>query len=119
MDDAVLTADAAVATLFDAAVIELLAIASSSDTASKRLKDITDVCKDLVPYVARPFNVSQGTNETNIKLWAKHPDDTVNVAILRAIFRDGNDTREQIRLIVRQALAWEYNRAFDPAELPA
>lgn len=114
-DADVAVAQAAVDTVLDgseAAILDAIAKASGNDTA--KLNAAIRVCEKIVPFVSRPFKTATVSNDADYPLYAKHPNDAVNLAVLRAVFSSGDPKHEQVRLVVRQALAWKFNRAIDP-----
>lgn len=117
MDDAIADATTAVGLVLSAARLEMISIAGGAGTAADKLDQITALCKRIVPFVARPFEVAATTNTTDIPLWPKHSSPAVNLEVLRATFSSGSSQHESIRLVVRQALAWDFNRNIDPSEL--
>lgn len=117
MDDAVVLAQGAVDAVLDMVHDEFLVILASGETATKRLKNATDLAKKVVPFTARPFKAAETSNKTDVPLWSKHPDPEVCLAVLAATFTRGSDKPEAVRLFVRQALAWDLNRPIDPSVL--
>lgn len=110
-------AQAAVDVVLASARSDMIAVATGGGTASQKLAALTRICKDIAQFIARPFAPLATQNDTQYKLWPKHDDDAVNVAILRAAFASGSSQHEQVRLVVRQALSWDFKRAIDPAVL--
>lgn len=118
LDADVAVAQAAVDAVLDSARAAVLdAIDNGAGNNTAKLNAATRVCEKVVPFVGRPFRTAAVSNDSNEALYAKHPDDAVNLAVLKAIFSNGTSDKEQIRLVVRQTLSWKFNRAIDPATL--